>query len=198
MAGVDRKRQHGELRKYAFIPNGLMRYIVQCLKDFDIPLYLSHTIIDVQAYVEKGTIGKWIKNAELIKGTEKDFWVDTLLLAVGLIPETSLTQTAGIQLDAHTKGPLVNDRFETTVPGIYACGNALHVHDLVDFVTMESKLVGRFVAEDILSYTTTPNLINVFPLEGVNYVLPQRLNKDVKEKVTFYFFVLINPIKKVS
>lgn len=171
--------------------NGLMRNIVQCLKDFDILLYLSHTIIDVQGkeHVEKITIGKVDKNKKLIKGTEKDFWVDTLLLAVGLIPETSLTQTAGIQLDAHTKGPLVNDRFETTVPGIYACGNALHVHDLVDFVTMESKLVGRFVAEDILSYTTTPNLINVFPLEGVNYVLPQRLNKDVKEKVTFYFRV---------
>lgn len=84
--------------------NGLMRNIVQCLKDFDIPLYLSHTIIDVQGkeHVEKITIGKVDKNKKLIKGTEKDFWVDTLLLAVGLIPETSLTQTAGIQLDARS------------------------------------------------------------------------------------------------
>lgn len=170
--------------------SGLKRNIVQCLEDFEIPLKLSHTVVDIEGNRRLEAV--WIaqvKEGRILPETRERISCDTLLLSCGLIPENELSAMMGIELSDQTKGPKVNESLETNIPGVFACGNVLHVHDLVDFVTMESKLVGRFVAEDILSYTTTPNLINVFPLEGVNYVLPQRLNKDVKEKVTFYFRV---------
>lgn len=178
-----------ELMPYS---NGLMRNIVQCLEDFDIPLYLSHTVIDVQGkeHVEKITIAKVDENKKPIAGSEKEFEVDTLLLAVGLIPETSLAQEAGIQIDPKTKGAIVNERFETSIPGIYACGNALHVHDLVDFVTIESRLAGHFVAEDIVSPSSKPcDLVDVLPSKGVNYIIPQKLDRNTDEQVTFSFRV---------
>lgn len=127
-----------ELMPYS---NGLNRNIVQCLNDYNIPLYLSHTIIDVQGKerLEKVTIAEVGKDRKPIKGTEMDFDCDTLLLSVGLIPENELSKNAGIDSDRRTNGLIVNESMETSKDGIFACGNVVHVHDLVDFVTEESK-----------------------------------------------------------
>ena len=113
---------------------GLTRNIVQCLQDFDIPLYLSHTIVDIQgkARVEKAIVAKVDENRRPIPGTEMEFDVDTILLSVGLIPENELTRQAGIPMDPHTKGAVVYENMETGIPGVFACGNVVHVHDLVD------------------------------------------------------------------
>ena len=120
---------------------GLTRNIVQCLQDFDIPLYLSHTIVDIQgkARVEKAIVAKVDENRRPIPGTEMEFDVDTILLSVGLIPENELTWMAGAKQDDGTKGASVDENFQTTVPGVFAAGNVLHVHDLVDFVSMEAE-----------------------------------------------------------
>ena len=120
---------------------GLTRNIVQCLQDFDIPLYLSHTIVDIQGdtRVEKAIVAKVDENRRPIPGTEMEFDVDTILLSVGLIPENELTRQAGIPIDPHTKGAVVYENMETGIPGVFACGNVVHVHDLVDFVSGRSR-----------------------------------------------------------
>ena len=130
-----------ELMPYS---NGLQRNIVQCLKDYDIPLYLSHTVTDIQGYprLEKITITQVDENLKPIKGTEKEFEVDTLLLSVGLVPDNTLTVEAGINLDMRTRGIEVNEICESHMPGVFACGNVLHVHDLVDYVTAEGRKAG--------------------------------------------------------
>ena len=116
---------------------GLTRNIVQCLNDFDIPLYLSHTIVDIQGKdrVEKAIVAEIGPDRKPIPGTEMEFDVDTILLSVGLIPENELTRQAGIAMDPHTKGAVVYENMETEIPGVFACGNVVHVHDLVDFVS---------------------------------------------------------------
>ena len=135
---------------------GLTRNIVQCLQDFDIPLYLSHTIVDIQgkARVEKATVAKVDENRRPIPGTEMEFDVDTILLSVGLIPENELTWMAGAKQDDETKGASVDENFQTTVPGVFAAGNVLHVHDLVDFVSMEAEELAdgaaRYIKEGAL------------------------------------------------
>lgn len=171
--------------------NGLMRNIVQCLEDFSIPLYLSHTIIDIQGkeQVEKVVIAKVDADRQVIKGTEKAFAVDTVLLSVGLIPDVNLAKGVGIQIDPFTKGAIVNDHLETTVKGIYACGNGLHVHDLVDFVTLEAKQAGCFAAQDLQETSCEQEMIKVVAAEGLQYVLPQRLNIKSREPVVFSFRV---------
>ena len=119
---------------------GLTRNIVQCLQDFDIPLYLSHTIVEIQQKrVEKAIVAKVDENRRPIPGTEMEFDVDTILLSVGLIPENELTRQAGIAMDPHTKGAVVYENMETEIPGVFACGNVVHVHDLVDFVSAKAK-----------------------------------------------------------
>ena len=127
---------------------GLTRNIVQCLQDFDIPLYLSHTIVDIQGdtRVEKAIVAKVDENRRPIPGTEMEFDVDTILLSVGLIPENELTRQAGIPMDPHTKGAVVYENMETGIPGVFACGNVVHVHDLVDFVSGESDRAGAAAA----------------------------------------------------
>ncbi len=130
-------------------PGGLARNIVQCLQDFDIPLYLSHTITKIEGKrrVERVTVQEVNERFEPIDGTEKTFDVDTVLLSVGLIPENELSRAAGVEMDAQTSGPVVYENGETSIPGIFACGNVLHVHDLVDYVTAESESVGAAAAE---------------------------------------------------
>ena len=130
---------------------GLQRNIVQCLEDFDIPLYLSHTITDIRgkARVEQVVVSQVDDQRRPIPGTEMTFDCDTVLLSVGLIPENELTRDAGIVMDPRTNGALVYENRETSVPGIFACGNALHVHDLVDFVTAESMAAGAAAAEKV-------------------------------------------------
>ena len=124
--------------------NGLPRNLKQCLEDFDIPLFLSHTITHIEGKdrVKAIVISKVDENKKVIHGTEQRFEVDTLLLSVGLIPENTLSQQAGIILDPVTRGPVVNQDLETSIPGVFACGNVLYVHDLVDYVSEEGKKAG--------------------------------------------------------
>lgn len=130
---------------------GLKRNIVQCLEDYGIPLKLSHTVIDIRGKdrVEGVTIARVDENKETIPGTEEFVTCDTVLLSVGLIPENELTKETGADMDARTNGPVVSDSLETTVPGVFACGNVLHVHDLVDHVSEEAVRAGRYAADYI-------------------------------------------------
>ena len=138
-----------ELMPYS---SGLNRNIVQCLHDFDIPLYLSHTITDIQGKnrLERVVVSEVGSDRRPIPGTEMVFDCDTLLLSVGLIPENELTRRAGIDMDRRTNGPRVFENMETSIPGVFACGNVVHVHDLVDFVTAEAEKAGRSAAEYVL------------------------------------------------
>lgn len=175
-----------ELMPYS---NGLTRNIIQCLKDFDIPLYLSHTVIDIQGkdHVEAVVIAAVDEHLQPIKGSEKRFEVDTLLLSIGLIPENELGHRIGIALDPHTKGAIVNEYFETSIPHIYACGNALHVHDIVDYVSMESAEAGTCAANDIKQQIRGDHGCYTLPGEGVTYVLPQCISSHVEKPITFSF-----------
>ena len=132
---------------------GLKRNIVQCLDDFGIPLKLSHTVTEIHGKerVESVTVAKVDEKLAPIPGTEQFVSCDTLLLSCGLIPENELSQAAGAEMDDVTQGPVVNARLETTAKGIFACGNVLHVHDLVDNVSIEAEQAGSFAAEYILN-----------------------------------------------
>ncbi|AIY84324.1 NAD(P)/FAD-dependent oxidoreductase [Clostridium baratii] len=166
-----------ELMPYS---NGLNRNIVQCLNDYDIPLYLSHTVIDIvgKERLQKVVIAEVDKNRRPIKGTEKEFEVDTLLLSVGLIPENELSEKAGIKKDMRTNGLIVSESMETSVDGIFACGNVVHVHDLVDFVTQESKHAGKSAAKYIKNELKKGEAINIINGQNVNYTVPQRFTAD--------------------
>lgn len=132
-------------------PGGLERNIAQCVNDFDIPLLLSHTITNIfgEERLEAVEISKVDENLKPIKGTEKKVKCDTLILSVGLIPENELSVSAGIKIDSKTNGPVVDENLETNIPGIFACGNVLHVHGLVDNVTKESYKAGQSAANYI-------------------------------------------------
>ena len=163
-----------ELMPYS---NGLNRNIVQCLNDYDIPLYLSHTVVNVKGNgrLEKVTIAKVDENRKPIKGTEKDFDVDTLLLSVGLIPENELSKKAGVNLDKRTNGLIVSENMETSRDGIFACGNVVHVHDLVDFVTEESKRAGKNAAKYINGKHRNGEFIKIINGKNINYTVPQKI-----------------------
>lgn len=175
---------------------GLTRNIVQCLQDFDIPLYLSHTIVDIQgkARVEKATVAKVDENRRPIPGTEMEFDVDTILLSVGLIPENELTRQAGIPMDPHTKGAVVYENMETGIPGVFACGNVVHVHDLVDFVSGESDLAGASATAYVLKGEAADTVVlDLVPGNGVGYTVPQRVRPaDVDRSVNISFRVRQN------
>lgn len=168
--------------------NGLQRNIVQCLEDFQIPLYLSHTITNIKGKdtVKEIKIMEVDENRKPIAGTEKVFEADTLLLSVGLIPDTTLAQTAQIEIDPRTKGAIVDEHYQTSIPGVYACGNALHVHDLVDFVCMEAEKTGRFAAEGMLNES---EYCAVYAGEDISYVIPQRVHKHTSVELTLCFRV---------
>ena len=167
--------------------NGLNRNIVQCLKDFDIPLYLSHTVVDIQGkdHVEKVVIAQVDEQRKVMVNTEKSFDVDTLLLSIGLIPEMSLTEDLDVMIDPRTKGAMVNEYYQTSMPHIYACGNALHVHDVVDFVTMEAKEMAACVAQDLQGQIRIEEEMETYAGDGVSYVLPQRISRKPKKDITF-------------
>ena len=174
--------------------NGLARNMKQCLEDFDIPLYLSHTITNIEGKerVSGVTISEVDSNRNVIPGTEKHFDVDTLLLSVGLIPENSLTEEAGIEMNPITKGAMVNESYETSIPGIFACGNVLHVHDLVDFVSTEGSKAGESAARYIRDELKAFNGFNCKAKQNVSYVMPTRINvENVKDKVEFLFRVRV-------
>ena len=163
-----------ELMPYS---SGLNRNIVQCLQDYNIPLYLSHTVIDIQGRerLTGVTVAKVDENRRPIPGTEMHFDCDTLLLSVGLIPENELSAGAGVDLSPVTSGAVVSDTLETSVPGVFACGNVLHVHDLVDHVSNESFRAGEMAARYAKGERRTGREIPVKDGKGVRGVVPQKL-----------------------
>lgn len=172
--------------------NGLNRNIVQCLNDYDIPLYLSHTVVDIigKKRVEKVIIAKVDERKQPIKGSEIEFDVDTLLLSVGLIPENELSYNAGLEADRRTNGLKVSESMETSAEGVFACGNVVHVHDLVDFVTEESRHAGECAAKYIKGELNRDSYVNIINGANINYTVPQRLNiKAVEDKQTIFMRV---------
>ena len=163
---------------------GLMRNIVQCLEDYDIPLYLSHTVVDIigKDRVEKVIIAKVDENKRPIPGTEIEYECDTLLLSVGLIPENDISRATGIKIDPRTNGPIVNEMMETSIEGIFASGNVVHVHDLVDFVSIESRKAGKAAAKYIKGEVTDGNYIDVETGFGIGYTVPQKFRIENIEK----------------
>ena len=166
---------------------GLKRNIVQCLEDFDIPLYLSTTVVDIhgQERLEGVTLARVDENRRPIPGTERDIPCDTLLLSVGLLPENELSQQAGVRLDAVTGGPEVGDDLSTSIPGVFACGNVVQVHDLVDFVSGESELAGVAAAKYVQNGPVQEGrVLAVKPGKDLGYTLPQRIRVEGVEKST--------------
>jgi len=161
--------------------NGLPRNIQQCLIDYDIPLLLSHTVTEIhgQNRVEAVTISPVDAVLKPIKGKEKIITCDTLLLSIGLIPENDLSKNCGVKLSSVTGGAVVNETLETSVQGVFACGNALHVHDVVDFVTLEAERAGESAAEYVLGKTRKAERIPVEGGDGVRYVLPYSIRRGV-------------------
>ena len=158
--------------------SGLNRNIVQCLNDYDIPLYLSHTVIDIQGKerLTGVTVAEVDERRQPIPGTEIHFNCDTLLLSVGLIPENELSIGAGVQLSPLTQGAVVDDQLQTSVPGIFACGNVLHVHDLVDFVSNESFKAGHAAAAYARGQLQDTPVAQVKDGDGVRGVVPQQIH----------------------
>lgn len=169
--------------------SGLNRNIVQCLQDYDIPLYLSHTVTDIQGRerLESVTVSKVDERRRPIPGTEMVFECDTLLLSVGLIPENELSEGAGVVISPATSGAVVTDSFETSVPGIFACGNVLHVHDLVDHVSNESFRAGHAAASYVRSEKKPGLMLKVEDGAGVRGVVPQLIRLAPQEPVTLMF-----------
>ena len=176
-----------ELMPYS---NGLNRNIVQCLNDYDIPLYLSHTIVDIKGdkRVERVVVAKVDEKRNPIPGTEITFDCDTVLLSVGLIPENELSRQAGIEIDRRTNGPVVYENMETSIPGIFASGNVVHVHDLVDFVTAESQRAGRAAARFARDGAPEGPCVAVENGQAVNYTVPQKIRTDNVDKFVEIFF----------
>jgi len=173
---------------------GLNRNIVQCLDDFDIPLMLGHTITEIRNgnRVTGVSVSKVDGNLKVVEGTNFDIECDTILFSVGLIPENELSLKAGVKLSKVTNGAVVNESMETSVPGIFACGNVLHVHDLVDYVTEESRKAGRFAVKYVKGEINgdKENVIETKPLNGISYIVPQKLRtKYLDENVSLYMRV---------
>lgn len=181
-----------ELMPYS---GGLKRNIVQCLDDYGIPLKLSHTVIDIKGKerVEGVTLAEVDENRKPIEGTEEFYSCDTLLLSVGLIPENEISGAMGVELNPVTSGPKVNERLETSIEGVFACGNVLHVHDLVDFVSEEAAAAGKNAAmyvQEGESASEQGRKIKLRPLEGVRYTVPETINPmRMDEKLTVRFRV---------
>lgn len=171
--------------------SGLKRNIKQCLEDFNILLYLSHTITEIEGdkRVTGVTISKVDENRKPIPGTEMHFDCDTVLFSVGLIPENELTKNADIPLSKGTRGAVVYDNRETEIEGVFACGNVLHVHDLVDFVSEEAEIAGRAAADYILNGEKQRDTLAAVAGDNVSYVLPQLADKNAKPFVKLFFRV---------
>ena len=177
-----------ELMPYS---GGLTRNIVQCLEDFGIPLRLSCTVIATHGKdrLEGVTVANVDEHLQPIPGTEEYIPCDTLMLSVGLIPENELSKNAGIELDRVTNGPIVDEYRETLHKGVFACGNVLQVHDLVDFVTEESKLAGAGAAKYIKGEKKDNGVVETKGQNGVRYIVPQQINRATDKDVKLYFRV---------
>ena len=189
-----------ELMPYS---GGLKRNIVQCLDDYDIPLKLSHTVVDIKGKerVEGITLAEVDSKGKPIPGTEEEYTCDTLLLSCGLIPENEISRGMGVDMNPVTSGPKVNESLETNIEGVFACGNVLHVHDLVDFVSEEAKTAGRNAAEYVKNLQADTDdrdkhsreeaaEIVLNPVEGVRYTVPSTINPvHMDENLTVRFRV---------
>lgn len=177
-----------ELMPYS---GGLKRNIVQCLDDFGIPLKLSHTVVDIQGKerVEGITLAR-VENGKPVPGTEEHYDCDTLLLSCGLLPENELSRAAGVALSSITSGPLVNESLETSIPGVFAAGNVLHVHDLVDYVSEEAGAAGAQAAAYLQNGEQDAPAIPVHCENGVRYTVPATVRPAcVGDTVTIRFRV---------
>ncbi len=176
---------------------GLARNIQQCLNDFDIPLYLSTTITEIRGRerVTGVTLMKVDERRNPIPGTEMELDCDLVLLSVGLIPENELGREAGIRMDSRTSAPVVFENRETSIPGVFACGNVLQVHDLVDYVTEESELAGREAARLVLEGRPDSDAapVPVIPGAGVRYTVPQQVHAARMNEKLSVFFRVANP-----
>lgn len=159
---------------------GLIRNRVQCLEDFDIPLLLRHTVTNIEGKdrIESVTIAEVDDRGEIIQGSERKIECDTLLLSVGLIPENELSKMAGIVLDEATGGAVVNENFMTSCEGIFACGNVLVVHDIVDFVTLDAYTAGINAARYVKDTLEEKPRIRIKPREGIRFVVPQKISLE--------------------
>ncbi|WP_029230909.1 NAD(P)/FAD-dependent oxidoreductase [Butyrivibrio sp. VCB2006] len=169
-----------ELMPYS---GGLKRNIVQCLDDYGIPLKLSHTVVDIEGkeHVTAVTIAEVGPDRKPIPGTEERYTCDTLLLSCGLIPENELSRAAGVTMSPITSGPVVNESLETNIPGVFACGNVLHVHDLVDYVSEEAKRAGQNAVKyinDGCKEAGNSEIIEVTATDGARYTVPSTINVD--------------------
>lgn len=171
-----------ELMPYS---GGLKRNIVQCLDDFGIPLKLSHTVVDIQGKerLEGITLAKVDGKGKPIPGTEEHYTCDTLLLSCGLIPENELSRGIGVDMSPVTSGPLVNESLETSIEGVFACGNVLHVHDLVDFVSEEAAAAGRNAVKYIGQLESgkekaVAKEVKIVPKDGVRYTVPVTVHPE--------------------
>lgn len=179
-----------ELMPYS---GGLKRNIVQCLDDFGIPLKLSHTVIDIEGKhrVSAVTIAEVGADRKPIPGTEERYTCDTLLLSCGLIPENELSKGAGVALSPVTSGPIVNDSLETSIEGVFACGNVLHVHDLVDYVSQEAAAAGKYAA-DYIRHGNKKHVktVEIRSTDGVRYTVPKYIRPtEMSDTLTVRFRV---------
>lgn len=165
--------------------SGLQRNITQCLDDFDIPLLLSHTVTKIEGHerVKSVTVARVNEQGDIVRGTSKNFVCDTLILSVGLIPENELSLNAGVVIDEITNGARVDENLQTSVPGIFACGNVLQVHDLVDHVSAEGELAAKSAVAFIKERNSITSSIPVKAGDGIRYVLPQTISPS--KAITF-------------
>ncbi|MBR0189082.1 MAG: FAD-dependent oxidoreductase [Clostridia bacterium] len=168
--------------------SGLKRNIEQCLNDFDIPLYLNHTVTEIRGKdrVTGVTVSRVDGNKKPIAGTEMNFDCDTVLFSVGLIPENELSKGAGVELSLKTKGAVVDENRQTSIDGVFACGNVLHVHDLVDYVSEEAEIAGKSAADYVLNKVKSVKKRNVICGENVGYVVPQKISSGVGDVKLFF------------
>ena len=187
-----------ELMPYS---GGLKRNIVQCLDDYDIPLKLSHTVVDIKGKerLEGITLAQVDSHGKPIPGTEEEYSCDTLLLSVGLIPENELSRSLDLEMHPLTSGPIVDQRRRTSLPGFYAAGNVVHVHDLVDFVSEEAEIAGKFAALDAQEKLDGDlRTVNVIASNGVRTCVPQRLSMPENGEKARLFMRVANPERKVK
>ena len=161
-------------------PSGLPRNIIQCLEDYDIPLYLSHTVTDIHGDTRLTgvTVSQVDEHLQPMPGTEKKYDCDTLILSVGLLPDNKLTRAAGIEIDPHTRGAYVDEFMQTEIPGVFSAGNVLHVHDLVDFVSMEAEHLARCAAKYVQGEELPACEIGIQPAAGVGHTIPQAVSGE--------------------
>ncbi len=187
-----------ELMPYS---GGLKRNIVQCLDDYGIPLKLSHTVVDIKGKqrLEGVTLAQVDDKGKPIPGTEEEYSCDTLLLSVGLIPENELSNGMGVSMNPVTSGPKVNERMETSIEGVFACGNVLHVHDLVDFVSEEAAAAGRNAARYVRDGKAegSGHVITLNPTNGVRYTVPCTIDPEKMDDSQIVRFRVGNDYKNI-